>query len=634
MPEAKMLRLWRHAGLRVHLIVPASIALGIIVLAFVAISTQALSASTRQSMQERLVLAQVMAYQADVQLDHALGMMRGSLNSAELDLEDGNPEPEKTLLKDIHGHSALFTHIILLDVKGTVLWVEPYTESMIGTNLLAPPFSIPMPLAYGPVLWWGDSVLTGKPAVVARLPVVSRQGGTVGYLFGWIDMSNPQANAILYPYKPGSDGYTDLVDDQGVVLASTQPERLGQISDHAGRIQGLISENQAIVGGCHSCHDPQGSGRENDVLAFAPLSSAPWGIVLRQPEEEILAPTRSLAYQLSVLGLVVLATLLGLAWATTRGIVGPLQQLTQACRRITAGDLSHQVPTMGVAEASALATSFEEMRRNLLSYQRQMEVHKQELERRVEQRTAELAHSYEALQTEERARGELLHRVLNAQEEERKRIARELHDETCQTLTALMLGLDTTRLAMRVNSEEAVGRLDATKAMAGGMLEDIRRLVADLRPSLLDDLGLVPAILWYGEKRLKPLGIELRMETRGLQQRVPPTIETALFRIVQEAMSNVARHAEASMVAVTLARNDGHVSLIIRDDGKGFRLPPEGVAAANGHGMGLRGMLERASNLGGSLALESAPGEGTSIDVRLPIEGGIRHAEDPCIAGG
>ncbi len=235
------------------------------------------------------------------------------------------------------------------------------------------------------------------------------------------------------------------------------------------------------------------------------------------------------------------------------------------------------------------------------------------------------AQLYAALQQEERARTNLLHRVITAQENERMRIARELHDETGQSLSALLLGLDVGEIILKEDTDQAQAHLQDLKGIAERMLHDTHRLIADLRPSLLDDLGLVPAIAWYGDQRLGPLGITLHMNEDAPEQRLPRSAETALFRIVQEGITNVIRHAGATEITVNLNRQDGHLSLQIADNGRGFDPRRLGVEADSGRGLGLRGMQERAEILGGEFNLESAPGEGTVVTVRVPISSEVAH---------
>jgi signal transduction histidine kinase len=220
---------------------------------------------------------------------------------------------------------------------------------------------------------------------------------------------------------------------------------------------------------------------------------------------------------------------------------------------------------------------------------------------------------------QEAARTGALHHVITAQEEERKRIARELHDETSQALTALIIGLDTTSLALSVNSQDAGERLSATRSIAEGLLKEIKRIISDLRPSLLDDLGLVPAIAWYGEQRLKPLGIKFAFEGNALADRLPPSMETVLFRIVQEAITNIIRHANASSVCIRLDLDNNDLILKVTDNGMGF--DPQIMQSPNSSikALGLLGMQERIRILDGEVQIQTTPGKGTTITARVPM---------------
>ncbi len=222
---------------------------------------------------------------------------------------------------------------------------------------------------------------------------------------------------------------------------------------------------------------------------------------------------------------------------------------------------------------------------------------------------------YTALQREERSRAQLLHQMINAQEEERKRIARELHDETSQSLTALLVGLDTIRIAAQVDIHKIETHIQDLKAITQDMLGNIHRLIANLRPSLLDDLGLVSAIQWYGEQRLKPLGVDFHFEYDSFNEPLPPAIETILFRIVQEGSTNIIRHAKASSVLVHLSQVQDWITLEISDDGKGFDARLLGTQLPAEHSLGLRGIQERASILGGSFEVNTTPGSGTTLRI-------------------
>ncbi len=214
----------------------------------------------------------------------------------------------------------------------------------------------------------------------------------------------------------------------------------------------------------------------------------------------------------------------------------------------------------------------------------------------------------------EALRGQLLERVLAAQEEERRRIARELHDEASQALTSLMVGL---RLLEREahRPAEVVARIAELKRMADGVLENLHRLAMDLRPASLDHLGLVAALRQYAEECSQRYGLTVQFEAIGMDdERLPPAMETAIYRIVQEALTNVARHARATRADVLLERRADRVITVVEDDGVGFDLSS---AMQNGR-LGLFGMRERAEMLGGTLLVESALGAGTTVLVEIP----------------
>lgn len=231
----------------------------------------------------------------------------------------------------------------------------------------------------------------------------------------------------------------------------------------------------------------------------------------------------------------------------------------------------------------------------------------------------EKARLYEELQRKEALRGELLRQIISTQEEERKRIARELHDVTGQELSTLAINLGAMATAPPSNAEEIRGKLEAAKSLALHSLDEVHKLIFDLRPSLLDDLGLIAAVRWYADRRLRPLGIEVHLETVGEERRLPSHIETALFRIVQEAIANIAQHAEAESASISLEFEQGAVAVHIEDDGRGFDVT-ETLSLEDGkRGLGLLGMKERVQLLGGGLKIDSRRGAGTELDIQIPL---------------
>jgi signal transduction histidine kinase len=218
-----------------------------------------------------------------------------------------------------------------------------------------------------------------------------------------------------------------------------------------------------------------------------------------------------------------------------------------------------------------------------------------------------------AVDLSQRVARDALRRAVAAQELERRRLARELHDETGQALTSILLGLSTLD---RAGSETEVQEVTATvRELVVSTLQSVRRLALELRPAALDDFGLLPALKRLGQAVRERSSLDVQVEARLGPERLSPEAETAVYRIVQEALTNVVRHAEAEHVSVVLTRKNEGVSVVVEDDGKGF--VPE--SASNRGGLGLLGMRERVQLLDGTLRVESAPGAGTTLVLQLPL---------------
>jgi two-component system, NarL family, sensor histidine kinase DevS len=216
-----------------------------------------------------------------------------------------------------------------------------------------------------------------------------------------------------------------------------------------------------------------------------------------------------------------------------------------------------------------------------------------------------------AVDLSERVARDALRRVVSAQELERQRLARELHDETGQALTSILLGLRAVEDAKDpAELEAAAGQL---RELVVSTLQDVRRLAVELRPKALDDFGLVPAIERLVETFREHTGLEVHLEPQLGAERLPSDVETTLYRITQEALTNVVKHAQARRVSIVLTRRDGSVAAVIEDDGRGF-----GSGDGSG-GLGLLGMRERIALVEGRLEVESTPGSGTTLSIEVPI---------------
>jgi signal transduction histidine kinase len=229
--------------------------------------------------------------------------------------------------------------------------------------------------------------------------------------------------------------------------------------------------------------------------------------------------------------------------------------------------------------------------------------------------------------------GELLHRVVQAQEAERQRVARELHDETGQALTAIGMGLRGAATILHQDADKAATNLRQLEGLVAASLNELQRLIADLRPSHLDDLGLPAALRWYCTEIQNRLPIKVSVEMHGETKDLPPEVKILLFRVAQEALTNVIKHADASQACVRLFYEDELVELQVEDNGRGIE--PGILKNPQRPSWGLLGMEERATLLGGDFTIESRRGRGTLVQVTVPISDTKEVMdEDPVAVGG
>jgi signal transduction histidine kinase len=208
---------------------------------------------------------------------------------------------------------------------------------------------------------------------------------------------------------------------------------------------------------------------------------------------------------------------------------------------------------------------------------------------------------------------------VEAQEEERKRIARELHDGIGQVFTALALGLSGVEETMPRDPVLARAQVANLKELSMRTMTEMRQLVSDLRPAQLDDLGLVPALHWLANEVRDRLHIDVRVQVTGHRHRLAPEIETVLFRITQEALTNVAKHAHAQQAIIQLTFCNDQVELVVEDNGVGMKPEQVNLRQIRYQGWGLAGIQERAALVGGTFDIDSAPGHGTRLTVHIPL---------------
>lgn len=393
----------------------------------------------------------------------------------------------------------------------------------------------------------------------------------------------PNLMRTTVPLIGGVDGYSAYLTDRSgsalAIIGSNLSE--AQLKRHPGVISALRGETG-------SSFLPAEDGEH--VVAFSTISPTGWALIIEEPWEEVASPILDLSL-VAPLALVpvLLVTLIAL-WFGARQVVSPLRSLEQRAEILARGEPDAlREPVGGIAEIQHLQDTLVLMSQRMLAAQ-------------------------DAL------RG-YINTMTRTQEDERRRLARELHDETIQDLIALGQKVQMIQMALRRQGTDEIDDLKELHQSIQEAISGVRRLSRGLRPIYLDDLGMVPALEMLARDTQSELGIPIAFEIQGDIRRLDPETELALYRIVQEALSNVSRHAQSTRVQLEVRFPADGLRIAIRDDGVGFDPPTEvSELAREGH-YGLIGMVERSVLIGARLQIDSAPGEGTLISIHLPLVG-------------
>lgn len=433
----------------------------------------------------------------------------------------------------------------------------------------------------------------GDTLVLMAVPVFTGSEEAVGVLIGIVDLTAPTLLTFINGLALGRSGHAVIVDSDGTVLASTQSEELFTREEHPQFFGALIAGGRPLVSRAEES-TTAGGRRETHVMAFAPLAAMPWGLGIGQDEAETFGPIRRLRDR--VIGFEALALLaaLAFAWLDTSAVVGPLRVLQRAAERIAGGDLAHPVQVRRTDEVGHLGRSFETMRTQL-------------------QQSRE-----ENVRLQER----LLSVVML---EERERIAREMHDSVGQVLGYVNTKVQAVRALLEAGHvTEARRQLEQLEGAARDVYADLREAILSLRTAPSAERRLIPALQEYVQRFSELSGITVTLDADA-PVTLNPTTELHLNRIVQEALTNVRKHARAKQAWVRVRVSEGVLAATVTDDGVGFG--PAGAGQPGTAGFGLQTMRERAEAIGAAITVRSTKHEGTTVEVRLPLdEGGTADA--------
>ncbi|MCZ7574243.1 MAG: histidine kinase [Ardenticatenaceae bacterium] len=571
-----------QSGLQTRIMGYVTVGLVVIALVYTFVGLQAIQQSTEIVFQERLTMAQTAADQVDSLLEHVVEELESTATDVAPALETGDAPRAEVALSILYHHWIVYHHfsepctVSLVDAEGRVTWSEPARSDIVGTSVARlPGFQALAHAGFPTVTHSPSGVVLHHPVVSIAVPV-RYDDRIAGYLIGEIEPAHASAQLVASLNIAGSGYVAELVDEDGEVLASTESSRRGKLSIYNRLFADRAQVRRADV----RVHEVPGGGKH--IVAYAPLNHVPWNVVVEKREDPALWLPQLLRIRLALFGLFALGAGLTTAWLTTRSVVRPVTQLIAATEQIASGDLEHPVVVQGQDEIGQLAAAFEGMRRDLAAGRR---------------RVQDLA-------------------VL----EERDRLAREMHDGFAQALSVLNLTARAARQAMLAgDTPQAAQALEALTQVVDQTYADVREAISGLRTPVSHKEGLIATVRQYLEEFELQYGITTEFEADGTTDLAfTATQEIQLLRIVQEALSNVRKHADAQRVRVRFQRVNDAIRITIADNGTGFDLAAVERSARRTFGLAI--MQERAESLGGVLRLHSRAVAGTTVKVQIPLE--------------
>ncbi len=577
----------RIASLHMQLMLATAFPIIALLLALTSVSIFAFTRSTQTLVEQRdaelvqLAAQQVASYWAD-------SVLLLSQAGATREIMSGHPPTMRALLQANVALRQRFDRLAITDAEGHIVTaVESPFEAYLGDR----PFFVRARDLRRPARSSRFELPDGAEVIAVAVPIYDHRRQFAGCIIGLWELPGQALGAALAQVRVGPKGYAYLVNDQGIILSHPDQELVGADAHEHPAVEALlrgetgaqtvmVQGHRTVVG-----YTPI-PFRELSSSLFADETWDGWGLLTSELWEDIIAPLRTYTYLIVALLVLIVASPTLILLLASRRVTAPLRSLVEQVERISAGQLDAEVSLPGgAAEVRDLQIAFNQM-------------------------VTELRKSRADIRR-------YVASILNSQEEERKRIARELHDETAQAL--IVLGRRIENAAELAGKGELAQELEKLRDMVDDSLQGVRRFTSDLRPPLLEELGLPRAleILARRTEREEMFTVDVRIE--GTPQALLPELELGLYRLAQESLSNVRRHAQANHAEVILRYETDAVELFVIDDGIGFDVPEDPGELLRLGRLGLMGIHERARLFGGEAWIESERGRGTSVRVRIPL---------------
>lgn len=480
--------------------------------------------------------------------------------------------------------------VIIINSQGIVTVTEPFRPDLLGQNLSERAYYQRArqlrSFTFSDIIQEEGS---GEDIIVLAVPILSRDGEFKGVVAGRFYVQFQRiGEEIRKLSRGGSVSEAYLIDRNGRVIYHPSYALIGaDFSQRVSTANLMRGERQGAV-------IVEGPDGVRQVVGYAAVGVTGWGLVVQEPWAVVVAPAlRSLQPVVAAL-LVGVVLLMVVLFMGVQRIVGPITEMAAYARLVAAGDYAVHVPSHPVRELRDMAAAFNEMVEQISRFQAGMR-------------------QYVAA-------------ITKSQEEERRRIARDLHDDTTQALIAIGQRVELARDLISESPTEAVEQLRDLRKMVTRTIDSVRQFSRDLRPTALEDLGLVPALQYLVNNLSQKGGINATLEVEGSPDGLPPDLEVTLYRILQECLMNVHKHAQATSVAVRAEFLPQLAVLTVTDNGNGFSVPVEMADLAREGHYGLLGLRERAQLFGGQIIITSQPGEGTQVQAILPRHLPLLHA--------
>ncbi len=470
--------------------------------------------------------------------------------------------------------------VIILDANGFVSVTRPFRPDLIGKDFSKESYFLNARAFPNTTFFFSDILQepgTNEDIIVISVPITNGNDEFLGVIAGRFYLSFQRLGQEIQKLKGEGDSIAYLVDRNGRLIYHPVSKFIGTDFSHQQVIQQLQQGEQD--GAITTQQDPR------TVEGYAVVDITGWGLVIVEPWSQAVRPaTEAIRPVTAVLiaGIITVAVVVSIG---VQGVTEPIQNLLTQTQQVSSGDYDAKVNLSRIKEIKELGMAFNEMVEQIGRYRAG-----------VRQYVADITKS---------------------QEEERKRIARDLHDDTVQSLIAINQRLELTKTVID-DPAMARNRLGEVKTMVTGAIASVRQFSRDLRPLTLEDLGLIPAMQYQINQLIQQTNIQVNFSVHGEPGEIPADMEVAIYRILQETLSNVRKHANASRVDVRTNFTASQIFLTVEDNGNGFEMPEALTDFASSGSFGMMGLQERAHLFGGNLTIETEPDQGTKLHLVMP----------------